>query len=360
MPSDDSPSGQVLEALGYALFVRDESGKLRIEGDAPEWLAQLWPAVATRGAELPVSDASPFLENFLIDADECWRAGGARRAESGPWVEQDSQGAEMQLQARAMTAGGRACLLVERLGEAFATQVAVLQKARETVIAMHRLDAEIQKKQILVHCLAEDFSRELANIVTALRLIELEKQSPKSSQLLNLALRSAEEQRGLIDKVLSLFPEELKSLYGSSTQADLQRALATAIENVRPHFSEKGVLLSLPEQIANELRILADDAHIERVAGNLLRNVLEHTAKGAEVVVRISEEADAVQMAIEFPHELPHSLADASFGASPESFLRLRFCRIAVESCHGEMGFRPREGGGAAVWVRLPKWSGKQ
>ena len=77
------------------------------------------------------------------------------------------------------------------------------------------------------------------------------------------------------------------------------------------------------------------------------------------MVVRISDETDAVLLAIEFPHETAHLDAEGTFTSSPESFLRLRFCRIAVESCHGEMGFRPREGGGSCVWVRLPKWSGE-
>ena len=355
MPADDSPSSAVLEALGYALFVQDEAGALRLASEAPAWLTALWPVA--KGAELPVAHASPFLENFLIDARECWSGDPARRVASGPWVERDSAGAEVQLQARALTADGRACLIVERLGAAFASQVAVLQKARETVIALQRLDAEIQKKQILVHCLAEDFSSELGNIVTALRLIELEKNSLKTGQLLNLALRSAEEQRKLIDKVLGLFPEELSGLYGSSAPGDLHRALMSALGNAAPHFTEKGVRLSPPETVAEALRILADDAHVERVLGNLLRNALDHTPSGAEVVVRISEEDEAVLLSIEFPHELAHPDAEGTFASSPESFLRLRFCRIAVESCRGEMGFRPREGGGTHAWVRLPKWS---
>ena len=344
MPADDSPSSAVLEALGYALFVRDDAGALRLAGEVPEWL---WPAVAARGAEL--AEPSPFLENFLIDARECWSAGAARTVESGPWVEREG----VTLQARALTAGGRACLLVERLGAAFAAQVAVLQKARETVIARQRLDAEIQKKQILVHCLAEDLSGALGNVVTALRLIELEANTPKTGQLVDLALRSAQEQRSLIDKVLGLFPEELSGLYGASAHADLHRALTMAIENVAPHFSEKGVRLSPPA--ASDVRILADSAHLERVLGNLLRNALEHTPSGAEVFVRVAEENDAALLAIEFPHESAHPDLEAIFTSPPEAFLRLRFCRIAVEGCHGELGFRPREGGGTCVWVRLPK-----
>lgn len=372
MPADDSPSSAVLEALGYALFVCDDAGVIRLAGDAPEWLARLWPAAASRGSELPLHEASPFLENFLIDARECWSADLNRHAESGPWVEREPAGAEVHLQARAMTAGGRACLLVERLGEAFSAQVAVLQKARETVIAMQRLDAEIQKKEILVHCLTGDLSGSLGNIVTSLRLIELEQNSARTGQLLNLAMRSAQEQRSVIDKVLGLFPEELTGLYGgtdgTAAPAGVHRAVQVAVGNVAEFFSEKDVRLATPDALDEALKVVAERAHLERIIGNLLRHALEHTPSGGEVIARVADEADAAVVSIEFPGEDVTVDEDDAFALrsepssapSSEAFLRLRFCRIAVEGCHGEMGFRSLAGGGTCAWVRLPKWSGAE
>ena len=353
MPDHIPPAAAVLDALGYALFLRDENGALHPEGAPPEWLARVWP-----GGELPAEDASPFLDNFLIDARECWSAGG--RVESGAWIERD----DIQLQATALTAGGRACLLIERLGESFAKKVSVLQKARETVIALQRLDAEIQKKEILVHCLAEDLSAGLGNIVTSLRLLELEENSPKTHQLLALALRGAQDQRNLINKMLDLFTDELGRLYGregeTAAKSDLRRALHLAMENVAPHFSEKGVRLLAPDAAADALRVPGEEAHVARVVANLFHNALENTPAGGEIAVRISDEAETALLTVEHPGGGSGALAarfDPSSAPSPEAFLRLHFCRIAVESCQGEMGFTPREGGGNCVWVRLPKWS---
>ncbi len=366
MPAGESSSSAVLDALGYALFVRDDAGILRLAEDAPEWLARLWPAAGQPGAELPVADASPFLENFLIDAQECWGGDADGRRESGPWVEPNARGEEVQLQALALHAKGRACLLIERLGEAFAARVAVLQKARETVITLQKLDAEIQKKEILVHCLAEDLSRSLGNSVTALRLLELENLPAKALPLLNLALRSAQEQRSLIEKVLGFFPDELSGLYGRGeggpAGADLRRALRQSVENLHPHFSEKGVRLSQAEAVEEELRILADEAHAGRVVENLLRVALDGSPSGSEVVVRVALEEDAALFTLEFSQDAARIESEGTLGpqsgaGSPEAFLRLRFCRIAVEGCRGEMGFRPREGGGTCAWVRLPRWS---
>jgi len=137
--NQDTPSGAALQALGFALFIHDnESGALRLVDAAPDWLCRLWPAVALPGAEFPTG-ASPFLDNFLVDAVECWRGNSAQRTPSGPWIETDSQGVEVQLEATALNAGGRAVLLLERLGEDFEASKSVLQKARETLIAYQRL-----------------------------------------------------------------------------------------------------------------------------------------------------------------------------------------------------------------------------
>ena len=345
MPDENAPFNAVLEALGYALFIRDEAGALRLSGKRPDWLAWLCPS------EVLAADTSPFLENFLIDAGDCWSAGADRRVESGPWIEQS----DLQLRATALTAGGRACLLIERLGEAFAASVSVLQKARETVIALQRLDAEIQKKEILVHCLAEDLSAALGNVVTSLRLIELEQNSPRTLQLLSLALRGTQAQRSLIKKMLDLFSDELGGLYGRAdmmADADLHRVLQLAVENVTPLFSEKGVRLTTLD--TQPIGVSAEAARFARVVANLLQNALENTPAGGEVAVHISEEGDAALLTVEHPGE-GGEVSDPSSAPSPEVFLRLHFCRIAVESCRGEMGFAPREGGGTRVWVRLPK-----
>ena len=357
MPDQGPPSAAVLEALGFALYLRHDDRVLLLHGNPPDWLARLWP-----GGELPPVGEAPFLENFLIDAEGCWSAGG--RLESGPWVERDPAGGEVHVEATALTAGGRACLLIERLGEAFESRVSILQKARETVIALQRLDTEIQKKEILVHCLAEDLSAGLGNIITALRLLELEESSPRTLQLLALGLRGAQEQGTLISKVLELFADELGGLYGRSGRAevksDLRRVLQLAVEDAAPLVAQKGVRLLTPGESIHPLKIFADEARLVRVMANLLRNALENTTPGGEITVCILDEPEAALLTIEHPGVEAGAQAtrvNPSSLLSQEAFLRWHFCRIAVESCHGEIGFTARQGGGSFLWVRLPKGS---
>lgn len=369
MPEPGSPAQSVLAGLGLVLFAREEPGALRLSGKTPGWLATLWPALGETGGLLPIADASPFLENFLIDAEECWQKGGTARLQSGPWVEQDASGAEVQLEATAMTVEGQSILLLERLGEAFEAKKSVLQRARETVIAHQRLNSEIQKKQILLHCVADEMTAALANIITSLRLIEMEDNGPRTKLLLGLATRATHEQQTLIRRILGVFEDELRGVYGRSelttTGANGNAVLQRALDAVAPLFGEKGVRLEAPPAAAANAQVPADPAHLERVFTNLLENALERTPAGGVVIVRTLEEPEALLWQVEDggsaidPDVCANLLGrrDPGNAALPSAPLRLHFCRIVVENCGGEIGCTSRPAGGNCFWIRLTKTS---
>jgi signal transduction histidine kinase len=367
MPDDSSPALAVLEALGFALFVRDDAGGLHSLGKAPGWLVQLWPKLEDDGT-LPVAHASPFLENFLIDAEESWRKGGGERADSGPWIEQDGNGDAVELQATALTAAGRSILLIERLGEAFAAKKAVLQRARETVIAHQRLNSEIQKKEILLHCVADEMSAALANVITSLRLIEMEENGPRTKLLLALASRATHEQQTLIHRILGVFEDELRGVYGAASadpcSTGWDDALRHALESAAPLFQEKQVRLEMDGEAA-DVRLALDRHHLERVISNLLENALERSPSTGAVIVRVKEEADVLfagfddqgpALADEACENLFARFNPAGLSASA-SALRLHFCRIVVENSGGEIGCSPLPEGGCRFWIRLTKSS---
>jgi signal transduction histidine kinase len=366
MPEDNSPADAVLQALGYALFRRDSSGGLRPIGKVPAWLKTLWPEVGS--SELPLdTSVSPFLENFLVDAEECWRAGGEQRAASGPWVDQDNEGNSVQLEATALTVGSQPFLLLERLGEAFEVKKSMLQKARENVIAYQRLNSETQKKEILLHCVADEMSAALANIVTALRLLEMESSSPRSRELLSLASRATSEQQALIHKVLAVFADELSELFGQdgegTNESDLFGVIEKAIAVIAPQAEEKNVRLTSTAEPAGAPRVPLDPRHLELVIDNLIENALDHTSSGGEIVIRLDDEDETVVVAFEddgvavAPEAVDElfSKLEPGIPAAHAPALRLHFCRMLMTDCGGEFGGGPRDNGGNRFWIRLPK-----
>lgn len=363
MADPASPAGAVLEALGFTIFIRDQTGLLRLHGLPPGWLRQTWKSLTTAGAALPIDEASPFLENFLIDAEESWSAGGDSRAQSGPWIEQTENGQEISLEATALTVDRQSILLLERLGEVFEAKKSMLQTARETVIAYQRLNSETQKKEILLSCIAEEMNAALSNAITSLRLIEREKHSARTQQLLSLAMRATEDQQALINKVLNVFASELEALYGhdgdAASAASLGKILPEVKETLAPLFAEKRVALQVAE---SDGRVAMDADHLARVVSSLLENGLQNAPAGGAVSLEVTEEGDAVVLRVcDDGAILPDDLSQSFFSKetvaaeSPAFQVRLQFCRMAIEKSQGEMGHETREGGGNCFWIRLPK-----
>jgi signal transduction histidine kinase len=167
----EGASTAVVRVLDLAIFQRDAQGRLRRAGRAPKWLGALWPQAARpRGVLRP--EISAFLENFLVDAAVCWKAGGAQRISSGPWVERDARGTEHHLQASAFRAAGRATLLIEAPKVAYEERTALVQKAHELALAyekLQRAEQALAEEQRLLARRVRERTAELSEANAALK-----------------------------------------------------------------------------------------------------------------------------------------------------------------------------------------------
>ncbi len=349
-------------SLGIALYERSPDGSLRLAASAPRWLAD-WP-----GETDPLAvDESPFLENFLVDAEEFWAAGGTGEGalSSGPWVEGD----DLQLEARAMVLDGRAALLLERLGEDYEAHKERLQIARENVIALQRLDSEMRKKEVLLHCVIDDISSALGNVVTSLRLLEVEPTAAKVSYLLSLAMTAARKQEALIRGVVAGFTPELEEFYGRQGErrgaSDVAGVIGEAIASVAESFKEKSVQLIPPTAIPQKARIQGERSLLVRMFGALLVNAYQGAPPGSRVVIdTVRRSAEGGEIELSVTDSGPP--ADAAGGETPfdgldpfggaTGAIELSFCRVAAENIGGEVGHEivgDRQGN--RFWVRIPE-----
>ena len=128
--TEESIGDELLAALEVAVLEQKPAGTLRPIGTVPEWFRRFRPAAVSAPETLGKALDSPFLENFLIDADGFWKYRGPGRLRSGLWTEAGATGAEFQLEASAVCVGSRRIVLLEIQTLVHEEKQAVLQKAR--------------------------------------------------------------------------------------------------------------------------------------------------------------------------------------------------------------------------------------
>ena len=361
----------VIQSLDLAVFRREAVGALRLVGNAPAWLTIAWPSVARAGLMDSVIEVSPYLDNFLIDAEAHWKAGKPDRARSGPWVETAHDGREFNLEASALNIGGVATLLIEDLGETFEQRRAMLQTARENMLDYEKLNSEVQRKEVLLHCIIHDMCSPLQNMMMALSMLDGEILAPEVRGMVQLGLQAGRRQEGMIDNVLHMYASEMRAHYGQDDGewpgVDLRGATQRAIDLHRPLFAQQNVTLAWDPESAGSgrRRVPGDEGHFERILGNLLGNALRHSPTGGSVSVRFEDDVDWITIHVEDdgagvpPHlqaQLFQKFQQGAVGRGKVG-LGLYFCRIIVSKWGGEIGFTPRDGSGSRFWFKLPKLS---
>lgn len=359
----------VVQSLDLAVFRRESVGALRLLGNPPAWLEEVWPSVARSGLMDSVIEVSPYLDNFLIDADAHWKSGKSHRARSGPWVETAADGREYNLEASAMNVGGVSTLLVEDLGASFEQRRAILQTARENMLAYEKLNAEVQRKEVLLHCVVHDMCSPLQNMMMALSMLDGEILAPEVRGMVQLGLQAGRRQESMIDNVLHMYAAEMRAHYGQDNGdwpgMDLRSATQHTVEMHRPLFAQQNVTLVWDVESAGRgrRRLPGDEEHYERVLGNLLGNALRHSPTGSTVAIRFDEDDEWVTIQVEDegggvpPHlqaQLFQKFQQGAIGRGKVG-LGLFFCRIIIAKWGGEIGFSPRSGTGSCFWFKLPK-----
>lgn len=131
---NESLFNAILSTLKIVVFEREEdSGEFRLQGLPPDWW-RLWVGPAN-GTVLDLGQCSPFLRDYLLGAHPIWGGQSGATEKSGPWTEPDREGGTMTLEATALSIESKKLLLIERLGSGFEEMGAIVQRAREKMLA---------------------------------------------------------------------------------------------------------------------------------------------------------------------------------------------------------------------------------
>jgi signal transduction histidine kinase/CheY-like chemotaxis protein/HPt (histidine-containing phosphotransfer) domain-containing protein len=360
---------ELLQLMDYAVCEDRAGRRFALLYDPPSWFQEVW-GHQTAGSLLTLVDRSPFLDAFLSEAKEHWDSNAETPLASGVWIEQGSGGRQIPLEARAWRIDGKRILSIHSPQETFQEQSRVLQTARDSLLVHERLLKEIQKKEILLHCVIHDLSQPLAAMRGCFEVLATETTSPASKRLIELGSQQSERQEAMIRDVLQAFALDIDSATGAGeSAASAPSILACAEETVAafaPLFQSHGAKIRLDPRIDRNARwnVIGESSRLTRIFSNLVENALRHAPKGSLVTIRLEEDAGEVKASVDdagpgLPKEFKPSEAFSLFSrgkqGSGKAGLGLYFCRMTVERWGGSIGYESLPHRGARFWFRLPR-----
>ncbi len=148
-----SVPGETLEnffrACDIATLRLDASGRLRLMGQAPDWLHTIYPEIASGRTELTPENHFSFLGNFVFDAKSFWERNDVGSIRSGIWIETDSKQQEHLFEAMAINTGVSKMLLISNEKGAIGEKQALIQKGRDKALGHSHLErSESRMKKV--------------------------------------------------------------------------------------------------------------------------------------------------------------------------------------------------------------------
>jgi signal transduction histidine kinase/CheY-like chemotaxis protein/HPt (histidine-containing phosphotransfer) domain-containing protein len=359
-----------LAGQGYALFESLGDGDFLGIGNCPAWCRDVFEIQAETGKRNRLAEYSPFLENFLVDAEEFWNTKSEGSASSGNWIERGKNGRDIPLEAFAVSLDGRRILILRNLSATFAEQQQWFQTARDSLLAHEQLLSEIQKKEILLHCIVHDLSQPLSAISGCFNLLSLEHLPPGLRKLVETGQSESQRQELMIRGILSAFSGDLLAQQSTSDKGAAAPDLATcaqkAIEEFGTAFADKDIHLRFapPGAAPSDWRVVGDTPRLDRIFGNLLENALRYSPPKSTVTIGVEDQGAFALAFVDdegpgLPPDLPMNQLFALFSKgkshSGKAGLGLYFCKITVERWGGTIGAENRAQSGSRFWFRLPR-----
>lgn len=358
----------LFNALTIAVIEYMDDGSFRKIGTIPDWFKQFYSDAEPE--KLILGKTFPFLENFLIDAKSFWLHNSPGILKSGVWSENDISGKECNLEALAFCLKKHKILLILFAESAvYEDKKLFLQKARENNLTYDYFVKEVQKKEILIHCIVHDLVGQLTGIKYCFELLGLQNLSPKGMHYLEIGKKQSLKLEMLVDDILNAFSADVEALDAFTVDpAQAPDALICAMEVVNtllPSFSLNKMYLQLNQNIdiSADWKVVGDKSHLDRVLFNLVENALRHSPQNSTVTVNLQHDKEFILFTVDdegsgVTEDISKNLFE-KFAQGQEKAgkagLGLYFCRATVERWGGTIGYSPRTSGGSQFWFRLPK-----
>lgn len=278
-----------------------------------------------------------------------------------PWLEMDGRFADVHVLP---DEGADWVLLLDATEEA-ERAIPFQQTRNDATLRLERLNRDIERKDVLAHCIVHDLKGPLSCMHGYLQLaLSGDVSESQQHEFIEHALRQCRRQELLIHEILDVFAGEAGVLGADGSESVVMADIARrVVEDYSGSFQQAGRALSFDGSPNVEgVRVRGDDSRMERVFANLLENALRHTPTGGVARVRMHHAGSELAATVEnegapvdeaIRARLFERFARGAQGGGSAG-LGLFFCRITVERWEGSIAYRPRTGGGSCFEIRLP------
>lgn len=272
-----SIEADLFAALDIVVMEFLDDGYFKMVGAIPNWFIQFYPEAAD-GQKLAPETKFPFLENFIIDAQEFWASDKSRKLTSSIWTEFDEAGNEYHFEASVFKLNNTKLLLVSLVEEAYQEKQFLVQKCRESNLNYQKLVKEVQKKEILIHCIIHDLAGQLTAIKCCFDLLSFQNLTPKGidylqtgkkqttkevAQELKDTTKSLEKKIGQLDDQSNQRQRELRQQIldqSKSLDDDMRQkyesilsVIDREVQELRSDKTDRSTLAALLTQVAMQL-----------------------------------------------------------------------------------------------------------
>ena len=317
-----SPSrqGDVLAALGYAVFEPVGLESFRLRGEPPSWLRAFLSSEseACEGQDVALVDVFPFLEVFLPEARRFWQnPAGKLHLRSDFWTQTDAHGSDHHLSATAV-APDQPVLLIESAAQRFQEQQELVRFAHETSLAydqIAKLSLELTRateaKSEFLARMSHEIRTPMNSLLGMAELLWGTQMTQEQREYVSIFRRAGDNLLAVINDILDFSKVEAGQIELEHIEFDLAEVLekVTEVAAVRAHA--KNLELSARIRPGVPVRLIGDPGRLRQVLLNLLGNATKFTERGELVVLVEPESAD-------HPGALHFLVSDTGVGIPPD------------------------------------------
>lgn len=376
----DTPLADLFTALDMVVMQRVGPGSFYLHGTPSAWMRRVnarWKGER----QLLASRTFPFLDHFLVEAEEFWATGEPGRVSSGLSSEPGADGKDFHFEAWALTVQPDAQYLVLELRREGAELQAVLQRAREGLLeheqlqraqeALQRSQAGLVRARAAAEATAASHAAMLRTITQEVRTpvhaiiglagLMLDSALPAGqARFLSLIRSSSETLLTVLNDTLDASRLEAGAVALEARPFEVREAIEEALGVVAVRAGERGIDLTCQVELAVPETVVGDRSRWRLVLVNLLDNAVSYASPGevlvsaeatdrgdgrTELHVAVKDEGPGLSAA-ELEQLLASLGAEGATGA-PRQALGLMVCRTLTERMGGRLWADSSEGAGS-------------